>query len=169
MKLHIGGEEEKEGWTILNSQRKTENNLIGNICDLSQFSDDSVEEVYASHIIEHVAQKDIENVFNSLYRILKTNGKLYISVPDLDVLCHTMLSPYFSTDVKFHIMRIIYGGQIDKYDFHYFGWNSIFMKQFLTKAGFLKHEKVDGFGLFDDTSNYKPYGFPISLNIIAYK
>ena len=62
-------------------------------------------------------------------------------------------------------MRIIYGGQIDKYDFHYFGWNSIFMKQFLTKAGFLKHEKVDGFGLFDDTSNYKPYGFPVSLNI----
>ena len=43
------------------------------------------------------------------------------------------------------------------------------MKQFLNKAGFLKYEKVEGFGLFDDTSNYKPYGFPISLNIIAYK
>jgi len=169
MKLHIGGEEEKEGWTIFNSQKKTEHNLIGDICDLSQFENESIEEVYASHILEHVRQKDVENVLSSIYRILKSDGKLYISVPDLDVLCHTMLSPYFSTDVKFHIMRIIYGGQIDKYDFHYFGWNTEFMKQYLLKAGFTKFNKVDGFGLFDDTSNYKPYGFPISLNMMATK
>jgi len=28
---------------------------------------------------------------------------------------------------------------------------------------------VDKFGRFDDTSDYKPYGYPISLNIIAVK
>ena len=128
-----------------------------------------MEEIYASHILEHVRQCDVENVLKSIYRILKTNGKFYISVPDLDVLCHTMLSPYFSLDVKHHIMRIIYGGQIDEFDFHYFGWNKLFLNSYLIKAGFLKHEKVEKFELFDDTSNYSPYGFPISLNVIAYK
>ena len=169
MKLHIGGEEEKEGWTIFNTQKKTENNLIGDICDLSQFEDESIEEVYGSHVLEHVRQKDVEIVLKGIRRVLKKNGKLYISVPDLDVLCHTMLSPYFSMSIKFHIMRIIYGGQIDEYDFHYFGWNIAFMNDFLRKAGFSRYEKVEGFGLFEDTSNYKPYGFPISLNIIAFK
>ena len=169
MKLHIGGEEEKDGWTILNTQKKTENNIIGDICDLSQFEDESVEEIYASHVLEHVRQIDVENVLRGIQRILKKNGKLYISVPDLDILCHTMLSPYFSKEVKFNIMRIIYGGQIDKYDFHYFGWNDAFMNDYLLKAGFLKYQRVEGFGLFKDTSDFKPYGFPISLNVIAHK
>ena len=29
--------------------------------------------------------------------------------------------------------------------------------------------RVLGFGLFDDTSNTRPFGFPISLNVIATK
>mgnify|MGYP001367011794 CR=1 FL=1 len=32
-----------------------------------------------------------------------------------------------------------------------------------------KIEKVERFNLFEDTSDYKPYGFPISLNVIAEK
>ena len=47
MKLHIGGEEEKEGWTIFNVQKKTNTDLVGDIRDLSQFTDNSIEEVYA--------------------------------------------------------------------------------------------------------------------------
>ena len=39
MKLHIGGEEEKEGWTIFNTQQKTDKSIIGDICDLSNFDD----------------------------------------------------------------------------------------------------------------------------------
>ena len=42
------------------------------------------------------------------------------------------------------------------------------MSTFLTQVGF-RPKKVESFGLFDDTSNYKPYGFPVSLNIIAKK
>ena len=169
MKLHIGGEEEKDGWTILNTQQKTKNNLIGDLSDLSQFENESIEEIYASHVLEHVRQKDIEHTLAGVYRVLKKNGNFYISVPDLDILCHTMLSPYYSKEVKFHIMRIIYGGQTDQYDFHYFGWNVDFMNTFLAQAGFLDLKRVESFGLFDDTSDYKPYGFPISLNIIAKK
>jgi predicted SAM-dependent methyltransferase len=169
MKLHIGGEQEKEGWTIFNTQRKTENNIIGDICDLSQFEDESIDEIYGSHVLEHVRQKDVQSVLKGIHRVLKKNGKLYISVPDLDVLCHTMLSSFLPFEAKMHVMRMIFGGQIDEYDFHYFGWNYDFMERFTLNAGFIKCEKVKGFGLFEDTSNYEPYGFPISLNIIAQK
>ena len=66
-------------------------------------------------------------------------------------------------------MRMIFGGQTDEFDYHYFGWNFEFMKNFLEVAGFRNIEKVQSLGLFDDTSDYKPYGFPISLNVIATK
>lgn len=44
-----------------------------------------------------------------------------------------------------------------------------FMKEFLTKSGFKKIDRVKSFSLFKDTSDYAPYGPPISLNLIAYK
>ena len=54
MKLHIGGQTTKEGWKILNIQKKDGVDFVGDLTDLSQFSDNSIEEVYASHVLEHV-------------------------------------------------------------------------------------------------------------------
>ena len=42
MKLHIGGNEKKEGWKILNIQKKENVDFIGDITDLSQFDDNSI-------------------------------------------------------------------------------------------------------------------------------
>ena len=88
MKLHIGGMEKKEGWKIMNIQaggeagfspNKNEIDFIGDITDLSQFDDNSIEEIYASHIIEHVPQKQVADTFKGIYRVLKDNGKFYVS------------------------------------------------------------------------------------------
>tara|TARA_B100001559_G_C16332184_1_gene543962 strand:+ start:174 stop:683 length:510 start_codon:yes stop_codon:yes gene_type:complete len=169
MKLHIGGKEKKEGWKILNIQKFEGVDFLGDISDLSQFEDNSIEEVYASHVIEHVPQKKVNETLKGVYRILSENGKFYISVPDMDVLCKIFIDSKAPPEVKFHIMRMMFGGQVDEFDFHYFGWNFEFMRDFLTKAGFKRIEKVKSFSLFNDTSDYAPYGPPISLNVIAYK
>ena len=169
MKLHIGGEQKKEGWKILNIQKKPDVDFIGDITDLGQFEDNSIDEIYASHVVEHVAQKKVEKTLKGIHRVLKDSGKFYVSVPDMDILCKIYLDPKAPLKVKFHTMRMMFGGQIDDFDFHYFGWNFQFMNEFLLKAGFKKIERVKTFSLFNDTSDYAPYGPPISLNIIAYK
>ena len=169
MKLHIGGEEKKEGWKILNIQQKPDVDFIGDITDLGQFEDNSIEEIYASHVVEHVAQKKVETTLKGIHRVLKDSGKFYVSVPDMDILCKIYLDPKAPPKVKFHTMRMMFGGQVDDFDFHYFGWNFQFMNEFLLKAGFKKIERVKSFSLFNDTSDYAPYGAPISLNLIAYK
>ena len=169
MKLHIGGEEKKEGWKILNIQKKDAVDFVGDITDLNQFEDNSIEEIYASHVVEHVAQKDVEKTLKGIHRVLKNNGKFYVSVPDMDILCKIFIDPTAPSKVKFHVMRMMFGGQIDDFDFHYFGWNYLFMNELLHKAGFKKIERVKSFSLFKDTSDFAPYGPPISLNIIAYK
>ena len=170
MKLHIGGKEKKEGWSILNIQKNNNIDFVGDISDLSQFEDNSIDEIYASHVVEHVNQKNIKKTLSGIHRVLTTNGKFYISVPDMDVLCRIFISKEAPTKVKFHVMRMMFGGQIDEFDFHYFGWNLQFLKDYLSSAGFKKIEKVKFFSIFSDTSNYAPYNeVPISLNIIAYK
>ena len=169
MKLHIGGEEKKEGWKILNIQKKENVDFIGDITDLSQFEENSIDEIYASHVVEHVAQKKVKKTLSGIYRILKNNGKFYVSVPDMDILCQYFMDPKAPAQVKMDVMRIMFGGQIDDYDFHYFGWNLQFMYNFLTDAGFVNIKRVKSFSLFNDTSDFSPYGSPISLNVIAYK
>jgi len=169
MKLHIGGIETKEGWSILNIQKKEGVDFVGDISDLSQFENNSMEEIYASHVLEHVDQQNIEKTLKGIYRILQEGGKFYVSVPDLDVLCRIFINKDAPTKAKFHVMRMIFGGQTDKFDYHYFGWNYEFMNNYLTEAGFKKTEKVTTFNLFNDTSNFAPYGPLISLNVIAYK
>jgi predicted SAM-dependent methyltransferase len=169
MKLHIGGKQIKDDWKILNIQKNAGVDFIGDISDLSQFATDSIDEIYASHVLEHISHTKIMETLQGIFRVLKKDGKFYVSVPDMDVLCHTFINPLASPDQKLHIMAMIFGGQIDEFDFHYFGWNEQFLTNFLWQVGFSKWERVSSFNLFNDTSDYKPYGFPISLNMIATK
>ena len=169
MKLHIGGKEVKEGWKILNIQKNYGVDFVGDISDLSQFDDNSIEEIYASHVLEHVAQKNVEKTLKEIHRVLIKNGKFYVSVPDMDILCKVFIDPKAPQQVKMSVMRMMFGGQTDEFDFHYFGWNDEFMKDYLFKTGFKKIERVKSFSLFKDTSDYAPFGPPISLNVIAYK
>jgi predicted SAM-dependent methyltransferase len=168
MKLHIGGETIKEGWKILNISEKPGVDFVGDISDLSMFEEDSFSEIYASHVFEHVTQASALDTLKGIRRILKPSGKFYVSVPDLDTLCHTFIDPNASFDVKFHVMRMMFGGQTDAHDFHFFGWNKQFLYEYLIAAGFTDAQHVETFGLFDDTSDYKPYGYGISLNVIAW-
>ena len=169
MKLHIGGKEIKEGWKILNVQKNEGVDFIGSITDLSQFEDESIDEIYASHVVEHVDQKNIKKTLKGINRVLKNNGKFYISVPDLDILCRIFIEKTAPQKVKFHVMRMMFGGQIDEFDYHYFGWNYEFLNSYLNEAGFAKNERVKTFNIFNDTSSFAPYGPLISLNVIAYK
>lgn len=169
MKLHIGGKEPKEGWKILNITKLPNVDYVGDISDLSQFESESIDEVYASHVVEHVPQAKMLLTLQGVHRVLKKGGKFYISVPDLDILCYHFINPAAPPHMKFQIMRMMFGGQVDEYDFHYFGWNQTFLFDFLLQAKFSDAKRVQAFGIFNDTSEYMPFGFPISLNVIAIK
>jgi len=167
MRLHIGGKQAKPGWKVLNIQPGPAVDFVGDLCDLSAFADGSCEAIYASHVLEHVTQQRVPDTLRGLCRLLVPGGRLMVSVPDLEVLAHTIITPHATPKMKFHAMRMMFGGQVDPHDFHYFGWTFDFMQQFLRNAGFSQVERVPEFGLFDDTSGLKPWGFPISLNVVA--
>jgi predicted SAM-dependent methyltransferase len=90
-------------------------------------------------------------------------------VPDLEVLCKLFLRPDLNTTQRFDVMRMIFGGQVDEYDFHQIGLSADFMMDFFRLTGFSSFKRVASFGLFSDNSTYEAYGVPMSLNFIAYK
>lgn len=170
LKLHIGGRQVKEGWTIINALDLPGVDIVGDVMDLSQFPDESCDAVYASHVLEHVPQQKVINTMSGIARILKKDGKFFCSVPDLDILSRLLIHEKLDVQQKYHVMRMMFGGQVDEYDFHYIGYTWDFFKElFAGQSGFKKMTRVEDFGLFDDTSNFKPYGILISLNIIFEK
>ena len=113
---------------------------------------------------------EIQNTLKEWHRVLEPKGKLKISVPDLDILCQLfLLKEELNTADKFRLMRMIFGGHLDEYDYHYTGLNGEFLHSYLHYAGFINIKKVKNFGLFDDDSNATFKGVPICLNVEAEK
>ncbi len=46
---------------------------------------ETAELVYSSHVVEHLTNKAVQNMFNEAYRILKPNGIFRFSAPDIDL------------------------------------------------------------------------------------
>ncbi len=169
-RLHIGGIERRAGWQILNIQPGPHVDHVGDCADLSRFANDSVDEVYAAHVHEHLGyQQDLIMALAEIRRILKPGRTFRISVPDLDVLCGMFLAPGLSLQDRVDIMRMIFGGQTNPFDFHKVGLNWPILCEFLSRAGFKSARKVESFAIFDDCSEVTFGGRRISLNVEVTK
>jgi predicted SAM-dependent methyltransferase len=170
-RLHIGGKIRQPGWEVLNIQPGPHVDHIGNANDLAQFPDNSFAEIYASHIVEHLDYTgELQSTLKEWYRVLELGGKLYVSVPDLDVLAKFLLDKIgLAPQERFNIMRIMFGGHVDQFDYHVVGLNQEFLTRFLVDAGFAFIRKVDTFNMFQDSSNIIFKGKLLSLNLIAEK
>ena len=56
------------------------------ITDLSQFSDNSVDLIYASHVIEYFDQKEVMPLLKEWYRVLKKGATLRLAVPNFKII-----------------------------------------------------------------------------------
>jgi predicted SAM-dependent methyltransferase len=170
LKLHIGGKEPREGWKILNIQPGPGVDYVGDCVVLSQFADGSAQEIYASHVYEHLNYTgELQRALNEAHRVLAPGGLLRISVPDLDTLCRLFLDETIPRPVRFNVMRMMFGGQTDAFDFHKTGHNFWILGHFLHEAGFREMRRVQWFGLFLDDSATQVAGQFISLNIETKK
>ncbi|MGC4070690.1 MAG: tetratricopeptide repeat protein [Polyangiaceae bacterium] len=169
-RLHIGGREPKPGWHILNVQAGPHVDFVGNCVDLSRFPDGSVEEIYASHVFEHLGFRDeLPRALREAHRVLAPSGRLCISVPDLETLSRLIVNPEVPKNQRFSLMMHLFGAQEDAYDHHRVGFTEEILGMFLKAAGFVRMKRVSEFNRFDDYSSYRRFGVLISLNVEAYK
>ena len=170
-RLHIGGRVKTKGWEVLNASPAPYVDHVCNANNLSQFAENTFTEIYASHVLEHFDYiGELQHTLKEWNRVLKPEGKMFISVPDLDILAKLILEKKRLTgNERFEVMRMIFGGHMDKYDYHVVGLNEEFLVNFLYTAGYVNIRRVPKFGFFDDTSSWLFKGIAISLNIVAEK
>ena len=172
MRLHIGGAgaERVPGWKILDIQPGPAVDFVGDCSDLGQFADESIDEIYASHVLEHLGYvEELPRALHEFCRVLKKDGNVKISVPDFEVLCRLFVEPGLTLNERILVMRMAFGGQVDPFDFHYVGLSEDILFLLLKTAGFVRAQRVEEFNLFTDTSSSRFRGRLISLNVIAYK
>ena len=71
---------------------------------------------------------------------------------------------------RFFVMRMMFGGQTDRHDYHRVGLDFRTTEHYLRLAGFCRVRRKlgdRGFGLFEDGSTMKFKGVPISVNVVA--
>ncbi len=56
--------------------------IVGDVTDLSNFKNDSVDVVLASNLFEHLHIIDVEKTLGEIHRILENNGRLIILQPN---------------------------------------------------------------------------------------
>jgi predicted SAM-dependent methyltransferase len=126
--------------------------------DLSALADESVDEIRACHVLEHISYFQTEAALVEWNRVLKPNGRLFVAVPDFAKIVAAMLSGLEDDQLERYLM----GGQIDDDDTHRAIFTAAKLKAHLESAGFDRARVVRAEGL--NASRHW-----VSLNVEAYR
>lgn len=177
MKLHIGcGKRNLPGYKHFDIRPLDDHiDFIGTADDLSQFLDNSIEEIYACHLLEHFGRNDVDRVLTEWNRVLVEGGILRIAVPDFEAVA----AEYTEKHDLSKVMGLLYGGQDYEFNYHFVTFDFATLKEHLEKCGFTGVERYDEKEFlpedYDDYSRaYLPHmdfqnGRHMSLNVIARK
>lgn len=177
MKLHIGcGEKNLPGYKYFDIRKLDDHiDYVGNADDLSQFEDNSIDEIYACHLLEHFGRNEVDMVLKEWHRVIKPDGILRIAVPDFEAIT----DEYKKNHDLAMLLGLLYGGQNYEYNFHYCTFDFKNLKSRLEKVGFEDVQRYDWREFlpdgYDDFSRaYLPHmdfehGRLMSLNVTAKK
>ncbi len=71
------------------------------------FADSTIEFIFSEHFIEHIDNKDLDNLLNESHRVLKKGGKIRIITPNFE----NILSKYRQGDTKFFFETVGFKGR----------------------------------------------------------
>lgn len=68
----------------------TQPDIVGTLTDMSAVQSSSVDAVYSSHNIEHLFAHEVPAALSEIHRVLKPQGLLVITCPDLVSVCEAV-------------------------------------------------------------------------------
>jgi predicted SAM-dependent methyltransferase len=144
-----------------------------------KLNSNSVGVIYSSHVFEHIPMAKAKKVLVEWHRVLEPGGKLYICVPDAEVLFRVYLDnlSLYNTEEGKSLVDMAcfftYGAQRNKYDYHFYGYSFTTLKALLQSVGFKNVQRFYRKELkivpFHDSSLVKIRDIDMSLNVEASK
>ncbi len=175
MRLHIGcGDKRLEGYVNIDAREGPAVDYVADASDLP-YQDDSVDLVYACHVLEHFPRAYVGIVLTEWGRVLKPQiGLLRLAVPNFEVMC------YLYKVKGVHLERLqglLHGGQTYESNHHYSTWDFETLCCELRRWGFFNMQlwnEQDPQNLpqppeYRDFSMMRMNGYPCSLNVEALK
>lgn len=106
------------------------------------FDDNSVTEILASHVFEHLNPYHSTDILREWLRVLKPGGKIVMEMPDIEKLCEKFLKS--DTGGRYGVLNSIYGsvnttnegGPDNITSPHLFGWWPQSLYDHMSNAGF---------------------------------
>lgn len=176
MKLHLGcGKKYLSGYIHVDIIKYPNVDIQADIRNLDSIPNNSVDEIYACHVLEHFNRKEIIQVLTEWNKKLKVNGILRLAVPDFEAIVKE-----YNEHKNLHLLQgLLVGGQRDKYDYHTFVFDFTLIKDILEGCGFRNVERYDWrYFLPNDYDDYSRVYLPhmdfdngklLSLNVTANK
>jgi len=176
-RLHLGcGGRRADGYCNVDITPQDSVDVVDDVSKLSRFPNAYARSIYACHVLEHFSHREVPEILDHWFRVLMPGGEIRISVPDIDriVRIYTKNWAHFQTDGNSPWIGLLYGGQLDEYDFHKTGFNFCWMKHLLSNAGFVDireypHEPHFIAGFRDASLAHEPFDDFLSLNVCARK
>ncbi len=175
-RLHLGcGNRHIPGWHHVDLLDFPHVDQIGPVERLHHIADDSIELIYACHVLEHFGRYQVFDVVSEWYRVLAPKGRLQVCVPDFGAATRYYLD---HGDIR-DVLGLIMGGQTTDYDYHKVIFDEISLGELLADVGFRSIQRYDwretDHAWLDDFSQaYLPHmdkdgGTLVSLNVEAIK
>jgi predicted SAM-dependent methyltransferase len=152
IKLNLGaGDQVLDGYTSIDRKNGQ------NVYPLKGIEDGSVDDIYASHVLEHFSHRQVCDVVKHWVEKLKPGGRLRIAVPDFLKITHA-----YDHGEPQNTQGYVMGGQVDENDFH----RCLFDREVLTEL--MAHAGLERIGFWN--AEFKDCSaLPISLNLQGYK
>lgn len=97
---------------------------------LTMFGNGTVDEVRASHLLEHFTPPEARQALAEWVRVLKPGGKLRLSVPDFRSVAEDYLGQR-----QYRTAEIVMGAHTDEHDYHRSLWDRELLTAAMTEAG----------------------------------
>lgn len=133
MKLNLGcGNKKLPSFTNIDIRKEVEPDIVDDIATLTSLKNESADLIYACHVLEHFPFSDIYNILYRWYEVLKPNGILRLSVPDMDaVFAHY----FYWKDLK-DLRGFLWGRYDHEFNIHKSGWDYDTLKEEVENVGF---------------------------------
>lgn len=110
------------------------------------YDDNSIDEIYSSHVIEHFSRKEWASILPDWYRVLKVGGKIEIKCPELFWCALNLIHSENPEHSWGWWIKTIYGAQeeMGEGQFHKNGFTFDKLKSDLEKVGFINVAELIG-------------------------
>ena len=140
MKLHLGcGKKHIPGFIHVDIEDHPHVDHRTPINSLTFAEDNSVELIYASHVLEHFGRHEVDQVLREWFRVLQHGGILRLAVPDFEAVSRR----YQETGELSELIGLVCGGQRNEYDFHKMIFDEKSLRERLLNAGFTSVKRYD--------------------------